>query len=765
MAFLALLAAITSVEGAEVRNIIGEIKGDTGCILRATRTYYTWSDYSDLDEKLQKRSIDPNDATMQRYADRNRRTSWRNPAYQPRRVDVQFGDVTGAQRTRWGSIFRNEQTGEHADIAVGYQLDWRITGEIGWMSDHEPCVMSVTEIVIKPEFAATVEFVNNYKLFATGFISGTAGARNPWPQQGKHDATLVAVDICGNQHELHVAARATAMATETNGASDSTSSTNKWIKKVGINASGEGVSGSVEVTNETSQTVTTSEESSSSVPRVGDVKYTKRSQGQAKKTVELPCGGSTKVSRKAMIDGHFLTRSFAPHGSVSTNATHSVGNYLEITVTCKRCGGSPDPVGEPSDPPGGDPDPSNPTTNPKPSGGTQSTKPKPRNGVTITPRFGDTSDPGAWWDNPIIRNGGCIYIDPRYLPSFIEPVDESSLLDPNFELDLDESKIPLVVPEDVEGDEPSRVLVPLGYLMEDAVIVPAEGTTTSVNPETRMLTITGPFSVRHPDFTEQDVYPHGALIEISDPTAVTIDGPFEFEGGEPPFKRLPDDRYRLYLIDEENTQRLPDGPLVQDEQQPGSLQFTDSPNSWGPRRDLVEGLWVKTTSVRRTGRNLEIDYEVDWNDIPFRVERSKDLVKWRDAAIWEPEGGNAAPETFELIYPISARKPQEFFRVRILPSDLSGLEPLTEADFPFFAESYPLHLQEMVHSIFELTRSLSELEFDLETGPELDAETWAARQIEGEQLARELRQRKRELDSVTEPVDPELDPGPLPPLP
>lgn len=217
----------------------------------------------------------------------------------------------------------------NADIGVGYLHDWTVFDRYGYGSDHQPRVESVTVIVIKEEFSATIDYKNNIQMIAKGSLSGTAGVGEPWPQQGEYDVALTAIDIHGKQHRLNISARATAMLTNARTSLNSKSSTSKWTVSGGVSVSSGGPSGSIGGSYEETETVSSSQTKGTSVPAVASATYNKDYSDSTTKTVRIECGGTSTVSRAAQINGHFYTKSFSKGGSVHTTGTHGVSNTLD----------------------------------------------------------------------------------------------------------------------------------------------------------------------------------------------------------------------------------------------------------------------------------------------------------------------------------------------------------------------------------------------------------------------------------------------------
>jgi hypothetical protein len=758
---LALSLIPTTVAGGKIKDVISEIEGDTQCIARAERHFYTWMDYNDTMAGLLKRGEPYDRESMKWEADFERRASWRQPERKLSYVHLALGRVDGEENTRFGAIPPG------ADIAVGYLHDWSVHDRYGYGSDHQPRVESVTEIVIKPEFSATIEYVNDIQMIAKGSISGTAAAAQPWPQQGEHDAALTAIDIHGKQHRLNISARATAMPTNARSRSNSQSSTTKWTVSGGVSVSSGGPSGNIGGSYEETETVSSSRSRSTSVPAVPGAVYNKDYSDGTTKVVKIECGGVSRVSRAVQINGHFYTKSFRQGGSVSSSGTHGVTNGLRIKVSCRPCEGRPggDPSGEPSDPSGTPRDPNGPIT---PSGDSgygskqpDPLEPKERNGVTVTPSQGGASDPSSFWDNPIIKGGGCIYIDPRYLPPFIEPVEQGALGDPGFDpedLDVGPDKIPLVVPDGggASDDDTAPPLVPFGYLHPGSRIQPDPDTVVVVNPGSNLVTIDGGFRVVAPQSTANDYFQAGASIRFRTGSVARIDGPFEIAALDGTAIRVVEQEgIRLHqLIDEEaGDPTLPPllhGQVVEDLAHPGAILFSRFTDVESPDPVVQSEVDLNAQSCRTEGGEFVIDFHAAWPDVPIVVQRMSGPGEWTEVAEFpaNPEGNR----TFEFRSPLGPAKGANIYRASVVPQRPRLAQPLGPESLDHMIEGVrfnrggtPEEIEHLIQTgvipLFDLNLRIRELEVLVESGDLDPIATGLAEMQLAELLAARIRDR------------------------
>jgi hypothetical protein len=664
---------------------------------------------------------------MKFEADFERRASWRQQDRKSTSVQIALGRVDGEEKTRFGSIPHG------ADIAVGYLHDWSVHDIYGYGSHHQPRVESVTEIVIKSEYSATIEYINEIQMVADGAISGTSNAATPWPQQGEHDAALSAIDINRKLHRLNVKARATAMPTKARSKTNTESTTTKWTVSGGVSVSGAGPSGTLGSSYEETEKIENSRSRSTSVPTVTGAHYTRNHSATATKVDKIECGGVSTASRAVQINGHFYTKSFASGGSVSSNGTHGVTNGLRIKVTCTPCEGrTGDPDGEPSESTGNPGQPGGPIT-PSGESGYGSRQPDPlepksRKGTTVTPAQGGASDPGAFWDNPILKGGGCIYIDPEYLPPFVEPIPVQDYVDPDFDLeqfDLGEGRIPLVIPEVGPATDDEQPLVPFGYLKPDAVIEPGAETVVVINPSVNLLTIDGDFRVVDPAGEESDQFQGGATVQFAPGSGFRINGPYEIASlPGMSIRVLESEGVRIHqMVDEapgaSNGDPILHGQVVEDLENPGSVLFSRLSEVELREEEVQSETGLLTKSVRPSGADVEFTFRREHGDVPLVLLSSVDLKNWIEELTYPGEG----PEGEDIVvrYPMHAEDGgQVFLKADVLPQLSHGLHLLEQDDldrieqrvlsvFPPFPDQQDFALQSVVYPLQDLSSQIQQL--------------------------------------------------------
>ena len=455
---------------------------------------------------------------------------------------MRAGNVHLRQPTKFGSF------PGFGDINIGYNLDWSIEGYYSWGSWFQPRVESVTEIVIKDGYDATIEFTNTIDMFTRGSISGNHDENqpgsDPWPQQARHNQRLLAIDVNGNSHDLKDLADSTAKSSVRRGTSEGNSETTNWSVSGGAALTKKGPGITLGGTYGQSSTYSQGTTRSNSVPRTFDVQYTDSNKATVTRKIAVKCGGTVSVSRASQISGDFLTRSYSLRGSIHNKSTNSVRNALKIRITCKPCSR---PAANVEDSPSPPDIPPRKATTPKegdPRYGSSRSNglgPRTRNGVIYTPRSSDMDlgsralPPGTrrtLANNPDISGGGRILLKPEDLPSFVEPFHQEDVTSPRFDPTLfnileEVGQIPLIIRG--EENSASNRLVVLGCLRAEARIEPLADTEVTVVAGADEVLIEGAFHIVDPLGGGRDLFPNGALIQCPPGTDIQLAGDVRIE--------------------------------------------------------------------------------------------------------------------------------------------------------------------------------------------------------------------------------------------
>ena len=634
------------------QNIINQLEGDTDCIVSAKRYWYTWSAYNDVLDKKAEAGKAVTSNGMRDHADAKYRTSWKVKEYRPRVIALPTGSVDGEENTRFGAIPRT------ADIQAGYFFDWKVKDYYGWGSHYQPRVESVTVIKVKEDKKATLQLTNKILMTAKGKISGTDGASAPWPQIGKHEAKLLAVDIKGKQHRLEIHADATAMPSSSKSSGSGESSTTGWSVSSGVSVAKSGPSVSIGGSYSSSRSKSTSKSEGSSVPTVEGASYKDHYEHTTSHTVSIDCGKQVELSRAAHIIGDFYTKSMAKGGSVSTKGGFAVSNTLKIKVICEDCGKDPDDEGDPDEDPSGgnNPGPGNGNgggaqTNPFGSKPHSALDPRSHGTFVITPVDGDTLRPNAFPDaiDDLIAGGGCIYIDPRFVEGMFTLIDPANATEESAR--LPEDTIPLVVPRSLDNG-----FVAIGHIQTGSMVRPHPGTRTEVVSGLNRVFFHGPWSLMDGASDQELVFGPG-YIDFPTGGEIVVNGPYEvtsMAGTE-----LQSSQIGLYNQAEAlqpETGALV-GRMFHRRDHSGNILFGRSVFTPDAHSELE--LEIVSTEITQDGLIVTATGE---RERSYELDYSGDLVFWEI-------GDNLIAETGTFHFLVPNDQDQEFFRIRMIAKE------------------------------------------------------------------------------------------------